>query len=135
MKNVKRINSLLWTGNVLLIVGIVAFAFQFLIFQDVLVHEVDPPISIPPSTSKNPNVTDIRALRDLGNPLKPRPIEKPGPPGPTGPIALTGTDSIAGDPTSHAAYLLVKNRNLAVNAYVGEPIRDEIAGVEVPELS
>jgi len=135
MKNVKRINALLWTGNVLLIVGIVAFAFQFLIFQDVLVHEVDPPISIPPSTGKSTAYTDIRALRDMGNPLKPLPPKGPDSKVPSGPIGLTGTDSIAGDPTSHAAYLLVKNRNLAVNAYVNEPIRDETAGVEVPELS
>ncbi|HTF57882.1 MAG TPA: S1C family serine protease [Planctomycetota bacterium] len=133
VNNVKRVNAILWTGNVLLIIGIVAFAFQFLIFQDILVHEVDPPISIPPTTSKNPNVTDIRALRDLANPLKP-PVGR-GPVPPRGPIGLTGTDSIANDPTSHTAYLNIKSRNLAVNAYAGEAIRDEAAGVEVPELA
>src|SRR5258705_13368656 len=52
VNNVKRVNAILWTGNILLIIGIVAFAFQFLIFQDILVHEVDPPISIPPSTGR-----------------------------------------------------------------------------------
>lgn len=133
MNNAKRANALLWTGNILLIVGIVAFAFQFLIFPEVRAPEVEPPISVPPlGTPHDP--TDTQALARLPNPLlPPKDIVKAGDVR-TGPIRLIGTDRIQDDPSADTAYLLIVNRNVNVNAYVDEPIRDESAGQEISEL-
>ncbi|HKS16779.1 MAG TPA: hypothetical protein VJU16_05665, partial [Planctomycetota bacterium] len=132
MNNAKRVNAFLWIGNVVLIVGIVAFAFQFLILPETRTRDVEAPISMP--LLNNPvDVTDTTALGKLANPLIPKVVESPTT-GPTGPIRLIGTDSIVDDPTSHVAYLEILARKLNVNAYVGEPVRDESTGLEVPEL-
>ena len=135
MNNVKRVNAFLWLGNVVLIIGIVAFALQFLILQEAMAPEVDPPISIPAGPGKTQAYTDTKSLAGLANPMKP--IVMGTGPGPreSGPVRLTGTFAIQDDPTSHTAFLVVVNRSLSVNAYAGEAIRDESVGVEVPELA
>ena len=133
MMNAKRANAFLWIGNVCLIIGIVAFAFQFLIFPEARTLDVAPPISLPPLVQAQ-DLIDTTALAKLTNPLLP---PKQGPEDPKaaqGPIRLIGTDSIVGDPKSHVAYLEILLRRLNVNAYVGEPVRDESTGLEVPEL-
>jgi hypothetical protein len=134
MNNAKRTNALLWTGNILLIIGIVAFAFQFLIFPEVRAPEAEPPISVPPFVNPQ-DPTDTQALARVPNPLlPPKDIPKPGSVA-SGPIRLIGTDRIQDDPTADTAYLFIVNRSVNVNAYVGEPIRDESAGQEVSELN
>jgi len=131
MNNAKRANAILWTGNVVLIIAIVAFAFQFLIFPELKTHDLEAPISVPPLTGTT-DPTDTQALAKLPNPLLP-PAEK-GPQGPTGPVKLIGTDKIKDDPTSDTAYLELPARKLNVNAYKGEVVKDDSTGVEVPEL-
>jgi hypothetical protein len=133
MINAKRANALLWTGNVLLIIGIVAFAFQYLIFPELKTHQDDPPVTVPPLTQPN-DPTDTTALGKLPNPLLP-PTGPMGKEGPRGPVRLIGTDRILDDPKADTAYLELPTRRLNVNAYVGEPVRDDSTGVEVPELS
>jgi hypothetical protein len=132
MVNAKKANAFLWIGNVLLIIAIVAFAFQYLILPEARTRDVEAPISMPLLTNQV-DLTDTTALAKLPNPLVPK-ITEATPTGPSGPIRLIGTDSIFGDPASHVAYLEILARKLNVNAYVGEPVRDESTGLEVPEL-
>ena len=131
MKNVKRANAFLWAGNVLLIVGIVAFALQFMILKDVRVLEVPMPISVPPYPPSTDPV-DSKALGNLPNPLVPA---RPTGPAQVGPIRLIGTDRLLSDPLADTAYMELITKKLNVNAYVGEPIRDENSGKEVAELT
>lgn len=133
MNNAKRVHAILWIGNVLLIIGIVAFAFQFLIFPELRPPDVDKPISVPPAGTFK-DTTDTQALAKLPNPLVPPKGADPGK-GPSGPIKLIGTDRIQDDPTMDVAYLTLVARSVNVNAYVGEPIRDESVGQEVADLS
>jgi hypothetical protein len=132
MNNVKRVNAILWTANVLLIVGIVAFAFQFLILQEVRPREVDAPLSLPVGPPIQ-DVVDTKFLRELANPVKSTGPLTPGV-ARTGPVRLIGTDRVVGEPGSDTAYIVLVNRNLFLNAYVGEPIRDRTAEEDVPEL-
>jgi hypothetical protein len=132
MTNAKRVNALLWTGNVVLIIGIVAFAFQFLIFPEARPRQVDPPETVPPQ-GKVDDPTDVTPLSRLPNPVIPR-INTP-PPGQHGQVRLIGTDRIKGEPESDTAYMEVVSRKLHVNAYVGETILDGPSGQEVGELS
>src|SRR5688572_24642739 len=133
MINAKRANALLWTGNVLLIIGIVAFAFQYLIFPELKTHQDDPPVTVPPYTQAL-DPTDTSALGKLSNPLLP-PVGPVSKDGPRGPVKLIGTDRIVDDPDADTAYLEIPSRRLNVNAYVGEPVRADSTGLEVPELS
>jgi hypothetical protein len=133
MINAKRANALLWTGNVLLIIGIVAFAFQFLILPETETRVIESPITVPPY-GKDPDPTDPTALGKLPNPLVPsRTIEAPGVT--RGSVKLLGTFRILDDPEGDTAYLELPSRRLNVNAYVGQPIRDESTGVEVSDLA
>ena len=133
MNNTRRLNAVLWTGNVLLIIGIVAFAFQFLIFQDARTRGVEAPVTVPPGGSTL-DPTDTQALAKLPNPLlPPKPTEREK--GPSGPVKLIGTVSFVDAPEDSMAYVVLPARNLNVNAYVGEPVRDESAGQEVSEMS
>src|SRR5262245_40772070 len=123
MINAKRANAFLWIGNVFLIIGIVAFAFQFLILPEARAIDVAPPISLPPLVQQV-DLIDSQALGKLPNPLLPPKPTVPGTEKESGPIRLIGTDSIVDDPTSHVAYLEILLRRLNVNAYVGEPVRN-----------
>jgi len=134
MINAKRANALLWTGNVLLIIGIVAFAFQYLIFPELKTRETEAPNTVPPYTQPN-DPTDTTALGKLANPLVPPKLVNPDAGGPRGPVRLIGTDRILDDPTADTAYLELPARKLNVNAYLGEPVRDDSTGVEVPECA
>ncbi len=133
MINAKKANALIWIGNVFLIIGIVAFAFQFLILPEARTPGVEPPISVPTGGLPQ-DPTDPQALAKLPNPLLPQvgptPTDKP-----RGPIRLIGTVRFLDDLTSDIAYLELPTRKLNVNAYVGEPVRDDSTGVEVPELA
>ena len=133
MNNVKRVNAFLWTANVLLIVGIVAFAFQFLILQEVRPIEVDPPLSLAQSPPDKGMMVDPKFLRELPNPVK-APVDRTKDPVRTGPVRLIGTDRVVGEPGSDTAYIVLVNRNLFLNAYVGEAIRDRSTEEDVPEL-
>lgn len=133
MNNVKRVNAFLWTVNVLLIVGIVAFAFQFLILQEVRPIEVDPPLSVPMLPPDQTGMVDPKSLRELPNPVK-APVGINKDPVRTGPVRLIGTDRVVGEPGSDTAYIVLVNRNLFLNAYVGEAIRDRSTEEDVPEL-
>lgn len=133
MVNAKKANALIWVGNILLIVGIVAFALQFLIMPEIRTRDFDPPISIPVKKEMQ-DETDVKALTTLLNPLVPG-VKDPGDRVKVGPVKLQGTDQITGDPTSHVAYLSLPARQLNVNAYVNEAVKDDSTGVEVPELA
>ena len=133
MLNAKKANALIWVGNILLIVGIVAFALQFLIMPEIRTRDFDPPISIP-LRKETQDETDVKALSNLLNPLVPG-VKDKDVAVKSGPVKLQGTDQITGDATSHVAYLSLPARQLNVNAYVGEAVKDDSTGVEVPELA
>ena len=128
MITAKRANALLWTGNVLLIFGIVPFALDSFVLHDRTARIVDSPQPLPLKLSGGDS-WDTLALSRFSNPLVevvPEPLIDL--------ICLIGTDRIAGDLRSQTAYLFIASRKLHVNAYVGEPIRD-IGGWEVPEMA
>jgi len=128
MNNTRRLNAILWTGNVLLIIGIVAFAFQVLMFAE---HRTDAPAS-PVSLTVCPKASDradVTALSELRNPLR---LEKNLPLGYL--VLLIGIDRILDDPAGITAYLELPARKLNVNAYLAEPVRDS-TGQEIAELS
>ncbi|HKS16780.1 MAG TPA: hypothetical protein VJU16_05670 [Planctomycetota bacterium] len=123
MITAKRANALLWTGNVLLILGILPFALH-----ERPVRKHPAPEALPPKPPQD-HSWDTQALARLINPLLevvPEPVADL--------VCLIGTDRIAGDVRSETAYLFIASRKLHVNAYVGEPIRD-IGGREVPEFA
>ena len=134
MINAKRENALLWTGIVLLIIGIVAFEFQYLIFPELKTRENEAPVTVPPYSQPN-DPTDTSALGKLSNPLVPPKPTGPVEGGPRGPVRLIGTDRILDDPAADTAYLELPARKLNVNAYIGEPVRDDSTGTEVSECA
>ena len=129
MMNAKRANILLWTGNLVLILGIASFAIGAFVFHESPNRMVEEP-KLLPRVSPPVEVRDTDLLAGLPNPLK-EPVVIP----PIDVVCLIGIDGIAGDPKTATAYLFLAGRKLFVNAYVGEPIRDPGTGGEVAELS
>ena len=127
MKQVKIINGVLWTLNVLAGAAIVVFAFQYLLFpeQENLLEKVveDAPGSGARKTQQPP--TDYSVLRNLVNPVIPR---KPGQDVAQGPNELErvakflGGYRIADREESEVAFLLIPGVSMNVNAYRGQPI-------------
>lgn len=128
MNNTRRLNALLWTINVLLIIGIVAFAFTVFAPSKRHVCDLAPPVSFD-LDSRPRECLEVGPLSALPNPLLHSKHDVPGID-----VHLIGTDRIAGDLRSDTAYLFIASRKLHVNAYVGEPIRDT-GGRDVPEMA
>lgn len=127
MNNTRRLNVALWTVNVLLIIGIIAFAFQYLIFAE---HRIWAPVPhLPVTCCVEPDGADVTALAELPNPLR----SDKNPPL-VHLVLLIGTDRILDVPESITAYLELPARKLNVNAYLAEPVRDS-TGQELAELS
>ncbi|MBI4565177.1 MAG: hypothetical protein HY716_10840 [Planctomycetes bacterium] len=135
MRNAQKINAVLWGANVLLMGGIAAYAFKFLILHESASYlsGVVPPRP-EPEASGGKVLKDYGVLRDLPNPLRELP-PKVSDPAQEFHAMLIGVDQVAGDPRSAVAYLFLPARDFYVNAYMGEPIRDELEDREVPELS
>lgn len=122
--NAKRANALLWSGNVVLILGIVSFIFRENPTRGSDAPEILPRVP-PPLEASNSH-----ALGGLPNPLK-EPVHPPQ----DDLVWLIGADRIANEPSADTAYLFIVGRHVNVNAYVDEPIRDETAEREVAELA
>lgn len=133
MRNPKLWNGVLWAASALLIVAIAAYAFQYLLFQDPsdLLGGVERPVALPPNLGQGPPPKDFGALRDYPNPLRAPVIADKG--GPVRKINARLLGTLAGgDPA--VAYLWIPGRNLNVNAYTGEPVRDRINEQDLPEM-
>jgi hypothetical protein len=127
MSNTRRLNALLWTANALMIIVIVAFAFQYLVFAEHRTWSPAPPL--PVTCGGAPEGADAGALCRLHNPLRPDqnpPLVRF--------ILLIGTDRVLGDPDGITAYLELPARKLNVNAYRAEPVLDS-TGRELAELA
>ena len=135
MRNAQKVNAVFWGAHVLLMGGLAACAFTFVILYEPAFHlsRVAPP-QAGPEARGGQVVMDDAVLRDLPNSLREL-TPKVSDPAPEFHAMLIGVDRVAGDPQSAVAYLFMPARDLYVNAYMGEPIRDEREGWEVPELS
>ncbi|MBI4563619.1 MAG: hypothetical protein HY716_02870 [Planctomycetes bacterium] len=137
MSPIKKFNAALWGGNALLLTAITVFSLQFLILPEPKSYltDIEPP-RVEPASAQGRGLHDYGLLRNLPNPL--RPPKNPS----ANPVAVSdfhakviGADRVAGDPNSAVAYLFVPTRNLYVNAYMDEPIRDPLENRDVPELA
>ena len=133
----KTILALLWSGSALVFSGIVA-ASIFMVSGPRHPHppsDVIPPVSLPPlQTLKEDWGTE--QLQYLPNPLKPVKEEsRTGTSRLAEATALLGYDQISADVKTGTAYLTVLQRQIRVNAYVGEPIVDFATGEVIPELA
>lgn len=129
MINSKKASGILRASHFLLMLGIPLFALNTFILHDHPVRQIDAPRSVP-MNARETEPASPSTLKELPNPLQER-----RPPPPNEVVFLIGTDRIANDPTADTAYLFVVGRKINVNAYVGEPIRDEFLGREVAELA
>lgn len=128
MVNAKRVNALLWIGNVALILGITSFTLNSFILRKTSNRVVEPS-ERPPRVPPPAELRDTVSLAGLPNPLKDfiRMAQDDA-------VCLIGIDGIAGDPNAATAYLFLVGRKVYVNAYAGELIRDATTGREVSEL-
>src|SRR5262245_40969684 len=139
MRDVKLINGLLWVLNGALGIGIVAFAYFFLLTQGASPLQGFTPdeggaAQGPPTPPANDSV-----LKSLGNPLEPRTAAAAAPT--LFKAALKGTLPTS-DPKRGTAFIKSTGRNVELVADMGDPILgpdgkvyDEFRGWVLSELS
>lgn len=123
MRDVRKLNALLWVLNVLLIAGTVAFAFRYLLKQQrYLADFVPDPGGEAISAVPTGPVSDA-SLR-IGNPVEPKMDVGSGPTVLHFKAKLHGTLP-SEDPKSAAAFLRSTAGNAELVAYTAEPILHE----------
>lgn len=126
MRQIKFLNALLWIFNVLLGAGIVAFAFQFILFQKVenYFEELEKQPAEPEEEAPVAVQRNNFEVCKISNPMH-APEEAKVEVKPTTPIeqiaTLVGTLTNETQPTEVGAFLKMKNAKEA-RAWYGEPI-------------
>ena len=126
----------LWAACALVAVGIAALGLQIVTGSGNAgaLLGVVPPVPLPALASRE-ETWGTRQLQNLPNPLVAMKEDRAGASRLGEAAVLLGYDQIAEDQKTGTAYLLLRSRQLRVNAYLGEAILDFATGEEIPELA
>jgi hypothetical protein len=123
VRDVRKLNLLLWALNLLLILGTVAFSFRYLLRQERFLADfvVDAGAD---ERREAPKAAVSDASLRLGNPVEARIVDVSRPGSPVFKAQLRGTLP-SDDPKVATAFIKSAARNVELIAYVGEAILHE----------